>query len=368
MDVLTLARVMLRRWYVVVLVMLATAAAIVFVGFGSGPPATTDGSMLIAQPDLQSVDAQEGVPTSASDVAAPSVLAAAMTDEEIVERVVDDGGSARYTVTPTGEEGLLRITGIDDTEQGAVDTVDLVLAELQAEAENRQEEADIPSDERISVTVLAAPAAAIPTAVEGDVLYEASGTARLSGRFGTENPYRDPDFAFAILREVVMSDQGRTALTEAGATAEFEMRLDESILRLSVTGDGVQAADETYATLTDELAAQLEQRQAAIGIPSTQRTRLQPLAEPLGATPDRSSLVRPLLTIAILGGVAAVGLALLADNAANALAAARDRRTGGSDDERGGRPASAVLLHPRDVNQHARPDKNSAATTQARAE
>lgn len=349
MDVLTLARVMLRRWYVVVPVLVVTAAVIVFVGLRQGATMTTDGSMLIAPPDLQSSDA-EGAPVSASDVAAPSVLAAVMTDDEIVDRVVDNGGSPRYTVTPTGEHGLLRVTALGDSEQEATETVSLVLAEIQSVSERRQEEADIASEERIDVTVLSEPAVAVETTLGGTVQYEATGAARLTGRFGAENPYQDVRFTFAVLQELAVSDQGQTSLADAGATEEFEMQLDESIVRLSVTGDGAAAVEQTYDVVVSELSDELETRQASLGIPTTQRTRLEPLAQPIGATPDTSGLVRPLLTLAVLGGVAAVALALLADNVTTALAARTRHEPGdpieiGTGARRGARAAGTGPKH-----------------------
>lgn len=326
MDVLTLARILLRRWYVVLPILLLTGVGLYLVSLRPGPTHTTQGSMLLADPELQTPDEAEGSTIAAADVAAPSVLAEVMADAEIAERIVDAGGSEDYSVTVAGEDGLLRVMGAADDEGAAIDTVDVVLDELEAEAERRQDDAGIDEDERIAVETLSRPASAVQTeGPDGEVRHEAVGSARASGRFGAENPYASSEFAFAVLDELVSSEQGRADLAEAGATAEFEMDVDASIMSVRVNGVTPESVMRTYQVLTDELTSELERRQVEIGITSAERTRLQPLTEPLGVSTERSDLLRPLVTLSGLGVVAAIGLALLFDNLMTALAARRAR-------------------------------------------
>ena len=92
-------------------------------------------------------------------------------------------------------------------------------------------------------------------------------------------------------------------------------------------GDSEAEAQETFEGVVALARDELDRRQDAYDVPASERVDLHELSVAPEPTPLSSELLRPMLMLAGLGGAAAVGLALLADN----IATGRRRRRGDSD-------------------------------------
>ncbi|QBI20279.1 hypothetical protein ER308_12345 [Egibacter rhizosphaerae] len=329
MDVLTLARILLRRWYVV-LPLLALAGAGAFLLYQRGSPVySTSASLLFADPSMQSAEERGGQDATAAGVASPRVIAAVMQDSEVQQQILDGGGSPDYDVA-LGEDGVISVRAQAEDDSVAVRTVELVLDEVGAQMHQRQEEAGVPEDDRLAVEVLSSPGTARPSEEdEGEVLeYEASGTLQVLGDFGEGNPYAEPGFTFGVLREVATSDRRMLELREQVEGLTFNIDGEEApIMRLSVSAEDPREVGEAYELVSAELSEELERRQEDIGVPAGNRMRLQELTEPGMVQEETDGLVRPLVTVAGLGVVVAVAMALLVDNVATALSRRRSHES-----------------------------------------
>lgn len=329
MDVLTLLSTLLRRWRIVAAIMALTAVALVALVLRAEPTYEMRGSFLVTQPVVgdSSVEpdtgdeddtgaSSDGVPRGLS----PVLIAEAAQDGDVVERVRGEGGTATYDVTVDGE--LLRVLATDSERATVVPTVEAVLGAIEAEVAALQAEAGIPEDHQAVVQRVSEPSDA---SVRGEVLsddrigYSASGTVRIVGVgvFGY-NPYAESPFAVRILEEVLAGETARARIAEVGGTGDYsldkEKRDDAPIVYLIARGSSPEETQDTFKAVRDAASEELRTRQAALGAPEGARIGLFDLSVPSEATALSAGLARPLITVAGLGGVAAVGLALLTDN------------------------------------------------------
>lgn len=317
MDVISLARILLRRWYVLLPVLVITAVALSVVYLQSTPVYSSTGSLLFADPSMQSLAEREGEGTSAGAVASPAIIAAVVQDAEIQERVLDAGGSSEYNVT-AADGGVMQVNARANSGGAAVQTVELLLQEVGNQIALRQDEAGIPEDERFSVEILSTPSTAIEVDAgdeEEEATFQAVGSLRVIGDLGRENPYANSMFAYSVLREISASPAEQQAILEAGLEGSFELTMDEApIARITASSPDPEQVEEVYATAVERLSGQLEDRQDRIGIPAGERTRIQELTPPGPVEVEADGLLRPLVTVAGLGLVSALALALLVDN------------------------------------------------------
>ena len=347
MDVLTLSRILLRRWYVLLPVLAVTAAGTFLMYQSSSPVYSTTGSLLLADPVLQSTDDREGEPATGSDVASPRIIALVMQDADVQQRILDAGGEADYSVN-VGEAGTLLVSARSASQASAVRTVEVLFDEIRREMDQRQDEAEVGDDERLTASILSTPGTA--TAIEAETgeeaSYEARGTLQVLGNLGQENPYSSTGFTFNVLNEVTMAEQQNRLLMEDGEQGSFAMSMDRApIIRLTVSATDPDELMTLYADTSERLATELEARQSSIGVPAGDRIRLRELTAPGPVVQQADGLVRPLVTVAGLGLVIAMGVTLLAENVATALA--RQRRDSGrpsNDDPGVGPPDPEVTL------------------------
>lgn len=332
MDVLTLGRVLLRRWYVIVALLVVTAGAVYFIAQNSSPVYGTSGSVLFADPSMQSVEERQGEEVSAMGVVSPPIIAALMQDSVVQERVRTAAGAVNYNVS-VGDQGVLVVAARSDNQAALPRAVEVLLSEVQRLVAERQEDAGVSADESITVEVLSTPSVAsvVDTDAEGAVVYEAVGTVQMIGVVGRENPYANVQFAFNLLAEVGAGGTLQLELADQGVGGTFTLMMDTPpIMRISATAAEPDQARPTYDAAVGLLAAELEERQERLEIPVGDRTRLQELNPPSPVVAQTDGLVRPLVTVAGLGLVVAVGAAMLVDNVAVGLA--RRRAAGGDVD------------------------------------
>lgn len=341
MDVLTILSTLLRRWEIVAGVSVLTALALGGIVYRAEPTYQLRGSFLVTQSALGDTVAAEpgGVDGAAQDpeqddtpaVLNPVLIAEAVQDGDVAEEVRAQGGTSDYQVEVDGD--LLRVVASNTDRAKVVPTVTGVLDAIEKEVAAIQADAGVPDERQAVIERVAVPSDA---SVRGEltsnqgVEYSARGAVRVVGPgVGGYNPYAESPFTVRILEEVLAGEAARARVADTGGTGTYLIEQEDQdtapIVYLTATGASAREAKATFtaarAVASDELGA----RQAAIGAPEGARIGLFELSVPDEASELSSGLARPLITVAALGGVAAVGLALLVDNLAQGLRRRRAR-------------------------------------------
>lgn len=316
MDILDIVRTLLRRWYVVVPVLVATAAFAFVVVRSVDAQYEAAGSFLLTNASMMG-ESGEG------DISLDVMLQMVQWGE-VRRRVVEKGGTAKITTDDTVQE-VIRVQAEGESEQEAVETVQLALEELRREVADRQAQAGVPADERGATEVLAAPTSAQERTGDGTEgsTYVALGLLHLSApgeQF--ENPYAAaPASTVRILEEVITGPQVQEDLSGAHGPMSYQVtfvpRDAAPILNLTVQSPSPDRSLDAFEAVGERLDKELEARQGQAGVPERAMLTLQPLAEPDGATLLGSEARRPLITVLVVGVVTAVSLAVLVEGLAS---------------------------------------------------
>lgn len=167
MDFLTAVKVVVRRWYVALPVLIVAAIVTQNVVQGVPPSFRANGSVIVASPGLPrgtdpsappvAVNPLTNLDYTASVVA--SIVAGLMQDRAVKEELVAQGADPSYTLgtPPNTNAPLLGIEATAESPDKAVETVRLVIQGIQDQLERRQGEAGAPPDTWIRAIVLTSP-------------------------------------------------------------------------------------------------------------------------------------------------------------------------------------------------------------------
>lgn len=192
MDLFDVARSCLRRWYVVVPLLLIT----LWYAYGSykdvKPVYYSQAVISLAPPSSrvdQSLPGAQVPRNGLLDVGGATLIAniAAYTlhNPATVERVVAEGGQPNYItrmfpVAPTQQQmPLIMIEATEDTPADATKTVELVIAEADPALKDLQRQARVPDDQMVQSFVVAppsVPAAAMPSRTRSAISIVVAGT------------------------------------------------------------------------------------------------------------------------------------------------------------------------------------------------
>lgn len=327
MDVIEIARTALRRWYVVLAVLLLTGVAAVAVARTAEVHYEVSGSFLlsaVSAPDAEGADRDVATLT-------PHVASELVQDSDVRARVGEQGGSDDYTVTVEGD-GLLRVQGAGASEEEAVTTAQLVMAEIRSEVTRHEDEAGAPENRRTEVEVLSSPTTArlvgggdVPAdgADVGDEAYVATGSLRFLTPPGAgSNPYAASLVGTVrVLEEVLQSPIARREIAAAGGDPGYELGMLPAdaapIVNVVTTSTSAEVAERTFGLVEDGLRDELETRQDEVGAPEASWLNLEPLSVPVGAVVVGGELQRSLIVIIGVGVVAAVSLAVVVEAGAS---------------------------------------------------
>jgi hypothetical protein len=165
-DFLVALRIIARRWYLVIFVLLLTAGAAHAVGQAIAPTyRVTGGAMLVSPlppPDpvagLNPLNQNPYVRYDFSIGVLTAVTTQIMDDIVVRDVVADRGGRPDYRIDAAGNNvPLVYVTAEDVDEQLAVGTVALVLATMNEELDRRQAEAGAPEGSRVRPIVISLP-------------------------------------------------------------------------------------------------------------------------------------------------------------------------------------------------------------------
>lgn len=332
MDVTAVLRVIVRRWKVVVAVLILTALAAFVVSTRVEPEYQANAVVLLAG----SQQADDVVANS--QLASPAIIAEVVQGDAVRSRL---DSSVPYTVEVVGEGSILRVTAsAPDDDDAIVDTVNEVMGAIESQVDQRQADAGVPAELRVRTQILAVPGATRAETIEDSdgstsTRYSTSGSILLSAPdVGAANSYGPNEFTLRVLQARSQSPEVATMLRERGATASyavgFQNRDPAPLLELEVTGTTSDEVINTLQLLITMLQEELDQRQAAGGVTSEARTSVEELSVPSVAARSSSTLLRPLVAIGGLGFAAALALAIFTESMSQSWSRRRARPTEGA--------------------------------------
>ncbi len=320
MDILTVLRTILRRWLVVVPIVVITFVAAFVVGTGTEPEYGMEGTAV-----LVSASGAPAAPRDASSFAAVSgpVFAETLRSSEARMRLAEAGATVPYAIEVDPATSILRVRA-DSPDAGAnVQTVEIVLDSLARELELLEETAEIPDSGRATVRKLSEPS------VQPGGAPAAVGSAFLVPK-GPEgpNPYPPSGYTARLLTERILGAEAQQrVLQRVGAVATFSVtqnqRDDAPIIYLTSGGTDADEVERVFTAAREVVEELLDEQQAAAGVEVGRRTRLVPLNTPAGAVQTSGSVVKSVVTVVGLGLIAAATAAIVVESLATSATARR---------------------------------------------
>ncbi len=163
MDLWTTSLILLRRWWVVLPVLIITAAAVANVGSDKRPTYQASLELVLLTPALTIVDDDTGETRTTNPYLAFSsalgtvakLVAASVNATEAQIALRDEGSTAAYVVTAPDRSPFLNVTAIgtspEEVRQTSLAVVNLIRDSLQA----RQDASGVTQDARISISEVA---------------------------------------------------------------------------------------------------------------------------------------------------------------------------------------------------------------------
>lgn len=167
LDVISLARILLRRWYVTAIGLVLTAVAAFSVATGIEPTYESTGSLLLAGPEFRGdavgLETGEEPTAGAMNPYSSGSLTARVLEEVMrspdVRGEVGSGGDASYVVEQMSRDRApilyVTTTGTDPSEVSL--TYSAVMLRMEEELERRQTDAGVPTTLRVQLDSLSHP-------------------------------------------------------------------------------------------------------------------------------------------------------------------------------------------------------------------
>jgi capsular polysaccharide biosynthesis protein len=155
LDLWTAIKIVVRRWFVVLPLVLISLAVAFRVSAAVEPTYTATGSTLFVSP------AQGGNNPFTNFNNAVNIMAKAIVEiaggDEFQRSVREDGAQASYSVDVGADAPLLRVTATSDEPEKVLETIALVLESVDNELAATQQETGAPPSTFITTTVLDQP-------------------------------------------------------------------------------------------------------------------------------------------------------------------------------------------------------------------
>ena len=307
MDLLTLLRTALRRWYVAVPVLLVALVLAVTTQATTAPQFQATGSVLLEEPTFDS----SRLPSS---LVSADGLVGQLNDGEVIADAVAPGTEL---VAQAVDRVHVEVTAMAPDGADAEQAVNASLEWTRQRVEELQEQEEVPDGERIQPTL----ESSFPVAEEQpDGSFLASATIRLADPWsGLENPLGTGERTSRMLEAVIMSDVGRARVAQqTGGLVGYTLTVAEnesSILEIIAVAPDPASALAGFATVRDVLNAELDARQERAGVPPSWRIVVNDLAPPQAAGDISPPVDRSAIAILGAGILLAVGLTVVVDGA-----------------------------------------------------
>lgn len=317
MDLISIFRIALKRWKIVVPVLLLTVAAAARLYTDQSTSYSVAGTQLL----MSGRGSQDGQAENAVGVAT-DLLDDLLLQPAVRQQLTDDGLSGNYEVevSPTGRTARLDVFGISPEQ--AVATADALVA---LAPEMLSETLGSRAADRLAVEQATAAGAENAT-------QEADGSFRYSTVIvvGTSRPDVNTPFpaglgTVRLMTVITGSTPFRLQFQEANPTATFEVdrNIRESpILQIVAGAPTPEEAITAHRWVVRALGDELDQLQADASVEADRRTQWWTLVEAAYPMPTATSRVRPAAAATVLGTGLAIGLATVVE----AVAADRRRR------------------------------------------
>ena len=315
MDLLTVIRVVIRRWYVVAPLMLATVVAGIALDATIPGQYRTTGSLLITDPALN----PDGPPD-------PERLI-----DEVIDEVADgDGLEQRLTdgteisISPIGN-ATIEAAAVSDSATAAERNVDRLLSSLKDRMATIQQDEDRWGPD-LRVQDMTPIVVAEPVA---DGRFQASGALMvIDTTEGTTNPYAAAGTTARLLEVGANSDASQLRLSEsAGASVGVRVTSNPHdaapILDVEIQADDPAAALAAFDAVHQMLDDDLAERQQRAQVPTSRQLTVQALAAPQRVIDESPPVNRLVVVVLGLGALAAIGLAVVVEAIARRRALAR---------------------------------------------
>lgn len=345
MDALAALQIVLRRWKIVVPILILTAVAAVVVVRSIPDQYAAYGSAVVID-----------VPEDTAGQFSASYLAEALEDGKIRKRVRQEGGSGDYYVDALTND-IVQI-GVETSQEAvAVRTVSHVLDEIEPTLNDQYEASDVPNEDRAVVKVLSRPQGGQPSPDGGGYLAEGSAQIIHDGGSLGEQAALSAGTAYSLLAEVLRSEPVIERLREEGLTSTYtvDQASDSATLRITAEGtDGQNVLDTVYGVM-DVAREELAGLAALVGEEGSPPLVIQPLVEPTQPAVQSRGVLRSLAVIVFLGVVLAVGVAVLVERWSAIVAALRTARSSEPDvgPARGMRSGAETAYRPVTDNSHS---------------
>ena len=327
MDILTIARSVFRRWYVVLPIVVGAMAVAFYISSTIPPQYEARGQILLASPDLD----PSNLPRSSVDL---SELAGQLVTDAVQAPLLV--GDTSLEVSASGDSLSLVLRSSSPTDSLASNQN--VVAWLNEQVEDRQEDGGFEPDERVvlrSATQELGEEGALPDgesdggAASADEATVATTVQIDDPAARVVNPFGASNQTARVLTVAIQSDEGRRRVAErTGPGVAFTLGQDArdaaAILTVTTIGADPQAVLDAYDHVTAEIRASLAEREERAEVPPTRRTRIEPIAAPQTVSDVSPPLDRSVAAIIGLGGLAAVALAVMLDSFAGRQRAAED--------------------------------------------
>lgn len=158
MDLWQVVRLLLRRWYVAVPLLLLTAVAALQAGDRVQPTYSARADILLTTDGGTAVEGAPAGSDAINVVTATQAMIVSLNSPESRRRAAEQGRPPDYVLTQVSRTSLVRVTAEDDSAAGSLATVQGVLETIPEELNARPEVYGEAPGSTIAVTVLATPA------------------------------------------------------------------------------------------------------------------------------------------------------------------------------------------------------------------
>ena len=325
MDLVSLLRIMVRWWAVVVPVILLTLVAAVLVNRVADPLYEASGSVLVAPPTFTS----SGSSFDGFDV---NEVAAAVRQDDALDELRAADELVDYTIDDA-TDGLIQVIATGTSDTATETTADAVAALVVEELMAVQEEQEVDETSRVQPRLLTEQAVAQGgTNEDGAERFVANvGIVLDESAVEIQNPYSATPPTGRLLQVAVMSADGQQRVSnlasEGIAFDIFQNWQDRApILDITAYGPSPQGTVQGFEAVTQTLSEVLDERQERAGVPPSQRVLIEVIAAPGGARDVSPPIERSVAVTIALGLLAAGAAALASESVSNHR---RRRQAGG---------------------------------------
>ena len=320
MDLVTLATIMFRRWYVVIPVL--AGAAVLGVLLLSQPAVryeTYSTDLLVVRSQVEPLD--DDAP-ALSVAQFSNLLAGALRQPEFLSSLREEGSAGEVTTSVSPDGGVVIVTVTGDDPDNVVQTL-LSVTELAPTAL----EAAVGATAANSVVVAPLSETSNNDVVATNDEYSATASIAVLSLEDQSNPFPPSGGTVLMVTEIAQSADVAEAVSLAVPSAEYEVIGDSGptapLIRINTTADTPNGAVLAAEVVRDQLNNQLYDLQSSAGVTDENQTVIQTLVPAADAQPTSASVVRPAAAIALLGLAAAGVLALAVDMLVNRSARQR---------------------------------------------